>query len=155
MLWREVGFALTEPMTPNHEERLRSFHEGFNHWLEKARRFYAIHQSTKATDRLPEASFHLHQPTETAYKTVLLTLTGSYQRILSDAARSDVEVMEARLANAFPHATDFQNDAFTLHDYAYINIRYDLQCHIDEPTLSYLADRVANLFELAESACAG
>jgi hypothetical protein len=53
----------------------------------------------------------------------------------------------------FPRENDFERNAFTALEYAYIGARYDKRYTIDEPTLNYLTERVAVLVELVGEHC--
>ncbi|MEJ2620545.1 MAG: HEPN domain-containing protein [Candidatus Thiodiazotropha sp.] len=146
------GLATKREMQPL--DRLRIAEEDFAEWFESAVQFEKMHQFCMNEGWLKKAAFNLHQASEASYKTALLVFTGyipdeHYLAILSDrAANIDLEFQAV-----FEAENDFEHNAFTALEYAYIGARYDKRYTIDEPTVNYLAKRVEALLQLTETRC--
>ncbi len=154
VLHQDTGFDLAEPCAPGPKEHLHAAEQGFEHWFERARRFYGLHKSALDNDWRPEAAFSLHQAAESAYKAVLIVFTGYIpkEHFLELLGHTAAE-LDPSLEDVFPRTDTFQRDAFALLDYAYIGARYDPKYSIDTVTVNYLAEKVAQLLALTETAC--
>lgn len=154
VLHRDAGFDLAEPCAPGRKEHFQAAEEGFAHWFERAHRFYEVHKVVLEKQWLPEAAFNLHQAAESAYKAILIVFTGyipkeHYLELLGHTAAE----LDPRFEGVFPRTDTFQRNAFELLDYAYIGARYDPKYRIDAVTVNYLAEKVAQLLSLTETAC--
>ncbi|MCU7928883.1 MAG: HEPN domain-containing protein [Candidatus Thiodiazotropha sp. (ex Dulcina madagascariensis)] len=145
-------FTLSEPKPLLPKERLDLIRSDFAHWHTRAERFFELNKVSFDKGWLNESAFNLHQAAESAYKTALIVFTGyipdeHYLAILGAQAAQVDPAFEA----IFPAENNFQRDAFTALEYAYIGARYDKRYTIDERTVTYLAERVEALLRLTEA----
>ncbi|MCU7928886.1 MAG: HEPN domain-containing protein [Candidatus Thiodiazotropha sp. (ex Dulcina madagascariensis)] len=153
-LYDAGAFTLAEPKPLLPKERLDIAQRDFAHWFQRAEQFYENYEHNFFKDWMEMAAFSLHQAAESAYKTTLIVFTGyipdeHYLAILDARAAQVDPAFEA----IFPAESNFQRDAFTALEYAYIGARYDKRYSIDEPTVTYLAARVEALLQLTEERC--
>ena len=143
---------IREKLTP--EERREAAQEHFDHWFEKAKRFYTFFEIGLEKDWLTDAAFNLQQAAESAYKALLLVYTNytPYNHFLDwhDKAIQDVI---PDLPDFFPRETQEAEDRFKNFDYAYIGARYNPEYNISEADLRYFAQRVELLMSETESRC--
>ncbi|WP_303902203.1 HEPN domain-containing protein [Thiohalomonas denitrificans] len=154
VLYDSGDFSLAKPKALTPGERLDIARNDYGHWFERAERFFAHYEFDKAKNWWKDGAFHLHQAAEASFKTVLLIFTGyipdeHYLSILSHRASE----INPAFADIFPSVEEFQRDAYTLLEYAYVGARYDRRYIIDEVSLAYLAERVAELMELTRKSC--
>lgn len=147
-----LKLAEPKPLTP--AERLDMAKEDFAHWFQTSEQFFKKHQFSYSQGWMKQAAFDLHQAAEAAYKTALLVFTGyipdeHYLALLGAKAAE----IDPAFAAVFHPADEFQREAFTLLEYAYIGARYDRRYTIDEPTVRFLAERVAELLRLTADRC--
>jgi uncharacterized protein len=154
MLYDSEQFTLAEPKPLSVQERLEITSRNFNHWYQRAEQFHENHQHNLNNGWLELSAFNLHQTAEACYKTLLLVFTAYIpdEHYLALLGRM-VEEVDPSFANNFPSDDEFQRDAFTALEYAYIGARYDDRYAIDESTLTYLAERVGQLLKLTEARC--
>jgi HEPN domain-containing protein len=154
LLYDAGQFQLATRRDLSAAERLGIAREDFSYWFENANRFFQTHQFSQSKGWLKESAFNLHQAAEAAYKTTLLVFTGyipdeHYLALLGAMAAK----VDPAFRAVFPRENDFERNAFTALEYAYIGARYDKRYTIDEPTLNYLTERVAVLVELVGEHC--
>lgn len=154
LLYDSERFQLATARELSTAERLEIARNDFSEWFESGKQFYEMHRFCVSNGWSKKAAFNLHQAAEAAYKTVLLVFTGyipdeHYLALLGSAASGVVPV----LADIFPSETDFEREAFTALEYAYIGARYDKRYTVDEVTVSFLAERVNVLLELVGEHC--
>ena len=136
------------------DEKQRIARDYYDHWFERANRFYRHFEVDLQEKDFKGASFQLHQTAEACYKTILLVCTGynpneHYLALLGLMAAEH----HPDLALIFPKQTDTERESFQLLDYAYIGARYDPEYRIAQEQLEYLAERVRMLLELTENIC--
>lgn len=154
LLYDAGTFELASRKELSHTERLRIMQEDLEEWFESAKQFYEMYKFCIEKEWLKKAAFNLHQASEAAYKTALIVFTGyipdeHYLAILSARAARIDPVFEA----IFRSGNDFERNAFTALEYAYIGARYDKRYAIDKPTVTYLAERVETLLRLTDARC--
>jgi uncharacterized protein len=154
MLYDSAAFKLAEKKTLTPAERLEIARNDFEQWFETSEQFLGTYELVYSKGWLKLAAFNLHQAAESAYKTVLIVFTGyipdeHYLRLLgAQAARAD-DAFHA----VFSSDDEFEHDAFTALEYAYIGARYDKRYTIDERSVLYLAERVEALVRLTGERC--
>ena len=139
-------------LTPEEQKRIAQDH--FEHWFERATRFFENYKINIQKDWNNEAAFMLHQTTEACYKAILLVITNYNPNEHWLAALSTMVVDEDRsFENIFPQEITEDKDRFILLDYAYIGARYDPKYRISKDALDILAVSVKKLLELTEGVC--
>ncbi len=151
LLYDSGDFTLAKEKHLSTEEQLRLAQEHFQHWYERAQRFYKHFEVDVADKDFKGAAFQLQQSTEAAYKTVLLVLTNycpheHYLGVLGLMAQEH----DARLAGIFSQNTEAEQELFKRFDYAYIGARYDPKYEISAKELNILCHGVENLLSLTE-----
>ena len=139
-------------LTPKEQQRIAQ--DYFDHWFERAKGSYVIHQKAVELREYNWAAFHLHQTTESCYKTIMLVFTNYSPNEHWLAYLNDMVVEEdSSFGNIFPRKTEEEKDRFILLDYAYIGARYDPKYHISKENLEILAVSVKKLLELTKNVC--
>jgi uncharacterized protein len=154
LLYNADLFELASQKELQPEERLQIAQEDFAEWFESSEQFQKMHQFCMDKGWLKKAAFNLHQAAEAAYKTFLLVFTGHipnehYLSLLGDQSAK----IDPAFQTVFQSKNSFERDAFTALEFAYIGARYDKRYTIDEPTVTYLAERVEALLRLTEARC--
>ncbi len=154
ILFDDGTLTLAEEKVLTPVERLEIVQNDFDHWFERACRFFEYYKMGMERQWLKEAAFHLHQATEAAYKTILIVFSNyipdeHYLALLGGRAGE----IDPALWELFQAKTPFEREAFTALEYAYVGARYDKRYVIDEPSLIYLAKRVELLLKHAEVLC--
>ncbi|WP_303902214.1 HEPN domain-containing protein [Thiohalomonas denitrificans] len=154
VLYDSGDFSLAELKVLTPEERLDIARNDFKYWFTRAEQFFETHRLVHAKTWRELAAFNLHQAAEASFKTMLLVFTGYIpdEHYLSVLGHKVSEIDPA-FTDIFPSADEFQREAFTLLEYAYIGARYDRRYSIDEASLTYLAERVAKLIRLTRESC--
>jgi HEPN domain-containing protein/predicted nucleotidyltransferase len=154
MLYDSGNFTLAKPKSLSPQERLEITSRNFKHRFQRAEQFLDVYNHTLSKGWMELSAFNLHQTAEACYKTMLLVFTAYIpdEHYLALLGRM-VEEFDPSFIDIFPSADEFQRDAFTALEYAYIGARYDDRYSIDEPTLTYLAERVEALLRLTEERC--
>ena len=154
LLYNAANYWLADKrdLTPTELQRIAQDH--FDHWFERAFRFFDNSKSNFDKDWLNEAAFMLNQATEACYKTILLVFSSycpheHYLHLLESMASDYVP----NLKQIFPRETKKQRDLFNLLDYAYIGARYNPDYSISKENLEYLSQQVNKLVEITEKAC--
>lgn len=154
LLYNSDRFELAVERDLLPEERRRIAQDYFDHWFERAKRFYRYFSVGIEEDDYKGAAFQLHQATESSYKTILLVFTGynpneHYLSLLGTMASDENEEFD----NIFPKNTKLEQDRFRKLDYAYIGARYDPAFRITKEDLEILSTQVKKLLELTEKNC--
>jgi uncharacterized protein len=154
LLYNADLFELASQKELQPEERLQIAQEDFAEWFESAQQFFEGYKFYRSKCWLKKAVFHLHQSAEAAHKTVLLVFTGyipaeHYLSFLGDQTAQ----IDPDFGAIFQSKNSFERDALTALEFAYIGARYDKRYTIDEPTVTYLAERVEALLRLTEARC--
>jgi len=154
LLFDSGKFALAEKREFTPEEKRRIAQDHFDHWFERAQRFFYFAETAAEKEWWKEAAFNLHQATEAAYKTILLIFDNyspneHYLCFLSDMTAE----FDRSLAGIFPQGGDDKYELFEKLDYAYIGARYDPNYRIDKDELEFLAPRVKRLLDRTEEIC--
>ena len=154
MLYDAGNFALADERELTPDERQRMPWDHFEHWFERARRFYRHYKIDFEEGDFKGAAFQLHQTVEASYKSVLLVTTNYNPNEHWPAALSEMVVeQDASFSGIFPLQTRAEKDRFALLDYAYIGARYDPNYRISKENIRRLADSVQNLIALTETVC--
>jgi uncharacterized protein len=156
LLYDDGTMELAKPKELSTEERLEIAQEDYAEWFGSAEEFYKLYKYSLSEDMLKKAAFNLHQASEAAYKAVLIIFTGyipdeHYLSYLGSQAAKVDPAFDTRAI--FTSGNEFERDAFTALEYAYIGARYDKRYTIDEKTVTYLSGRVETLLQLTEERC--
>ena len=156
------GIALYE--APNHpfdrpkklkpEEALKEAESYLSDWLPSGE--YAMQRAVNSiSDGQPKyAAFDYHQATERLYHCLLLVLNlYSPKSHKLNFLRSQAEQLDARLIEAWPRSTKFEQRCFDLLRRAYVDARYSPHYRIAPEELAWLGERVAVLHELVGRIC--
>ncbi|MCG8335777.1 MAG: HEPN domain-containing protein [Proteobacteria bacterium] len=154
LLFDSGNFKLARERELTSEERSRIAQDHFDHWFERARRFYRHFKIDIEENDYKGAAFQLHQSAEASYKTVLLVFTNynpneHYLKLLGELASSE----DSSLNDIFPLKTKEDRERFRLLDYAYIGARYDPDFRITKKDLNQLAMLVKRLLDATERIC--
>ncbi len=154
MLFDDGSLELAEEKVLSPAERLEIVQEDYAEWFGNAQQFFGTYELIYPKGWLKLSAFNLHQAAESAYKTALIVFTGyipdeHYLAILG----SRLDEVDPAFMKVFHASNQFEEDAFTALEYAYIGARYDKRYTIDEPTVLYLAERVEALLKLTEVRC--
>lgn len=144
--------AIRERLTP--AERWEAAQEHFEHWFERAGRYYRYFEVALQDEDNKGAAFMLQQAAECSYKALLLVYTNytPYNHLLVWFDETIHEVIPD-LPEFFPRETEEAKEQFKNFDYAYIGARYDPKYKISEAELRYFAQRVELLMSETESRC--
>ncbi len=136
------------------EDRQRIAKEDYKLWYESANDFLIDSGHAMARGSHRNAAFYLHQATERFYGTILMVFT-YYRPKMHDIEKlgQRASSQDVRFMQAFPRATDEQDECFKLLKRAYIDARYDPKFTITEKQLKYLARRVRKLKTLTRTIC--
>jgi len=139
-------------LTP--EQKIEIAKEHFEHWFERAERYFEIYKSSMEKQWSKEAAFHLHQSAESAYNALELVLTNYIPKghFLGSSDRRIREVYPD-MVEIFPCETEADKERFDLFEYAYIGARYDKDFKISKKDLKYFASRVKLLLKTTEKIC--
>jgi HEPN domain-containing protein/predicted nucleotidyltransferase len=139
-------------LTP--EQQIEIAKEHFEHWFERAERYFELFKSSLEKQWNKEAAFHLHQSAESAYRAIELVFTNYIPKghFLGSCDRRIREVLPD-LEIIFPCETEAEQERFDLFEYAYIGARYDKDFKISPKDLEYFAGRVKLLIEISEKRC--
>ncbi len=156
LLYDAGTMELAERKELSPEERLQIAQDDYDQWFGNAQQFFKKHKYSLSEGWPKQAAFDLHQAAEAAYKATLIIFTGyipdeHYLFILGGQAAQIDPAFDTRAI--FQSDIEFAHDAFTALEYAYIGARYDKRYTIDEPTVTYLAERVEALLQLTEEHC--
>lgn len=153
-LYNSSRFELSDQRELSQREQQRIAQDHYDHWFERANRFYRHFDLDIEEADYRGAAFHLHQAAEAAYKTILLVFTNYAQdqhllRILEQRALEH----HAPLADVFPRRTKEENARFEQLDLAYIGARYQPSWRITKEELEQLGPCVRQLLDITETIC--
>ena len=154
LLYDSGKFELANEHEITPKEHQRVAQDYYEHWLSKAKSFFIDFNNAFGREDYTQAAFHLHQATESSYKTILLVFTNynpneHYLKMLGGMASEE----DASLSDIFPFKTEEEQERFRKLDYAYIGARYDPAFRITKADLEILATHVKKLLELTEKIC--
>ena len=154
LLYDSKNFVLADERALTPEERQRVAQNHFDHWYRRAGGAYSIHEKSLEIDEDNWAAFHLHQASESCYKSILLVFTNynPNEHLLEILSEMVVE-QDQSFSDIFPKKTREDKDRFDLLDYAYIGARYDPQYRVLRKDIHLLAKSVKKLLELTETVC--
>jgi uncharacterized protein len=140
------GHPLERPKKLKPAEALKEAQGYFDEWFESAGRFLQYGREGIERGWSKEAAFNLHQAAERLYHCVLLVLTlYSPKSHKLNFLRSQCEQLDARLAEAWPRGTKFEQRCFELLRRAYVDARYSPHYQITAEELAWLGERVTVL----------
>jgi predicted nucleotidyltransferase/HEPN domain-containing protein len=153
-LYETPGHPFDRPRTLAPAEALAEAEGFYEEWFPKAEsalkgaRFYVGENEPK------DAAFLLHQATERLYHCVLLALTlYSPKSHKLNFLRSQAEQLDARLIEAWPRGTRFEQRCFELLRRAYVDARYSPHYKITAKELAWLNERITALQGLVRAVC--
>jgi HEPN domain-containing protein/predicted nucleotidyltransferase len=145
-------FVQPEPLSP--AEALKEAQGYYDEWFPSADRFLQYAKDGIERGWPKEAAFQLHQATERLCHCTLLVLTlHSPKSHKLNFLRSQAEQLDARLIEAWPRATKFEQRCFELLRRAYVDARYSAQYKITGEELKWLGERVTALQALVRRVC--
>ena len=123
-LYEAPGHHFDHPQTLAPAEALKEAQGYFDEWFTTASDFFEQAKHAKGNGRSKIAAFEMHQATERFYHCVLLVLTlYSPKSHKLNFLRSQAEQLDARLAEAWPRGTKFEQRCFELLRRAYVDAR--------------------------------
>ncbi|BFD46022.1 MAG: HEPN domain-containing protein [Rickettsia endosymbiont of Sergentomyia squamirostris] len=154
LLYNSGKFILSEAKELSWQERRPIAEKDYKYWFKKAKDFLLLAHLCLDIEQLNNATFMLHQATESFYNAILLVFTGYKAKShdilgLGDRARSH----HYDIYKIFPHETPEQEECFTLLRNAYVDARYDQDYTINKEQLLYLINRVEELKIVTEKIC--
>ena len=128
--------------------------EHYDQWYNIACNFFLDFENAFLRNDYRNASFHLHQSAESAYKALLLVFTNyvPHDHYLRNA-NEQVKELFPDMEEIFPCPTKVDEDCFENFDYAYIGARYNKDFCISLEDLKYFSERVKFLMEITEKLC--
>ncbi|SCW70559.1 Predicted nucleotidyltransferase [Rhizobium mongolense subsp. loessense] len=154
VLYEEPGHPLAQPKALTSEEAKTEAQRYFNQWMKLSREALTIAEFSILNEIWRDGAFMLHQATERAYHSLLLTLnlySPKSHRIR--VLRSQAESTDARLVSAWPRDTRFARRSFELLSRAYVEARYSSEYAISSEELQWLVTHVKDLQALVETIC--
>lgn len=128
--------------------------QNYKQWFESASGFLRGAHHMVADDLKNHAAFMLHQATEHAYHTVLLTLTlYSPKSHNIEFLRNKSEDIARDLIPVWPRDTKFARRCFELLQQAYVKARYSPYYTIRDAELEWIVQRVEMLHALTKEVC--
>ena len=148
----EYTFDEPKELPPNERKILAQ--EDFEYWFTSADDFYAVFEFTLIKKKLNVAAFNLHQSAERLLSAILLVFT-RYKPNTHDLAKLTqlVNAIEPKFLTFFPQGTTEEKRLFELLRKSYVDARYKKNFTITEAELTYLAERVECLKNMAEVIC--
>lgn len=154
LLYDTPGAKLHKPADLKAKVALEEAEQHFEKWMTSAVGAQAIARLSMETNQPNWAAFMLHQAAEHLYHCVLLVVA-LYSAKAHNLAflRKKGEVIDARLAKAWPRETKFERRCFELLREAYVKARYSKHYKISAEELAWLTDRVEILRVQAATVC--
>jgi len=153
-LYEAPGHHFDHPQTLAPAEALKEAQGYFDEWFTTASDFFEQAKHAKGNGRSKIAAFEMHQATERFYHCVLLVLTlYSPKSHKLNFLRSQAEQLDARLAEAWPRGTKFEQRCFELLRRAYVDARYSPHYKITAEELAWLGERVTALQGVVKTVC--
>ena len=141
-----------KPKTP--EQALAMAKEYFEEWMPQANAFFKMHEAGRAEGALKQASFVLHQATESLYHCVLLVCSFYTPHVHNlGFLRTQAERLDMRLVDAWPRQLKADRARFEKLKEAYVKARYSKHFRITEADLIWLAARVEELGRAVHEIC--
>jgi predicted nucleotidyltransferase/HEPN domain-containing protein len=141
-----------KPKTP--EQALAMAREYFGEWMPQANAFFKMYEAGRADGALKQASFVLHQATESLYHCVLLVCTFYTPHVHNlGFLRTQAERLDMRLVDAWPRNLKADRARFEKLKDAYVKARYSKHYRISEEDLLWLAGRVEELGRAVHAIC--
>jgi predicted nucleotidyltransferase/HEPN domain-containing protein len=159
LLFDTKKFELTHQKKLTGEEKQKIAQDHFDYWFKKSNLFFRDYNSNfkegfKDKDFLVQASFHLHQTSESCYKAILLVFANYTPREhFLEILGKEAEKHHVDLKNVFPKFNKEDEDRFKLLEYAYVGARYDPDYYISKEDLEILSKDVEKLLKLTEEIC--
>jgi predicted nucleotidyltransferase/HEPN domain-containing protein len=126
----------------------------YKEWFPSAAGFADTARYAMSQGREKEAAFQFHQATERLYHCVLLVLTlYSPKSHKLNFLRSQAEQLDARLTEAWPRGTRFEQRCFELLRRAYVDARYSPHYKITAEELAWLSKQISTLQDLVHTVC--
>ncbi len=153
-LYEAPGHPFDNPQTLDPAEALKEAQGYFDEWFQSAEEFLVHGRDAAQRGWSKKAAFEFHQATERLYHCVLLVLTlWSPKSHKLNFLRSQAEQLDARLVEAWPRGTKFEQRCFELLRRAYVDARYSPHYKISAEELAWLGERVAVLQGLVKTVC--
>jgi predicted nucleotidyltransferase/HEPN domain-containing protein len=153
-LYEAPGHEFDPPKPLEPAEALKEAQGYFDEWFPSAEKFRRAGEFLRGDDGPKEAAFQFHQATERLYHCALLVRTlYSPKSHKLNFLRSHAEQLDARLSEAWPRRTKFEQRCFELMRRAYVDARYSPHYKISAEELVWLGERVAALQTLVKNAC--
>ena len=141
-----------KPKTPS--QALAMAQEYFEEWMPQANAFFKMHEAGRAEGAFKQASFVLHQATESLYHCVLLVCTFYTPHVHNlGFLRTQAERIDMRLVDAWPRELKADRARFEKLKEAYVKARYSKHYRISEEDLLWLAGRVEELGRAVHAIC--
>jgi predicted nucleotidyltransferase/HEPN domain-containing protein len=153
-LYEAPGHEFDPPKPLEPAEALKEAQAYFDEWFPSAEGFADTARYAAEQGRSKEAAFQLHQATERFYHCALLVQTlYSPKSHKLNFLRSHAEQLDARLAEAWPRGTKFEQRSFELLRRAYVDARYSPHYKISAEELAWLGERVTALQGVVKVVC--
>ena len=155
-LYEAPGYPFDRPKRLASSEALAEAEGFFSEWFPSAGQYLETGQDhiRKGSEWSKKAAFEFHQATERLYHCVLLIFTlYSPKSHKLNFLRSQAEQLDARLAEAWPRGTRFEQRCFELLRRAYVDARYSPHYKITTEELAWLSERIAVLQGLVRMVC--
>lgn len=153
-LYEAPGHPFDHPKTLEPAEALKEAQGYFDEWFPSADRFFVNARDNVERGWSKEAAFLLHQTTERLYHCALLVLTlYSPKSHKLNFLRSQAEQLDARLIEAWPRGTKFEQRCFELLRRAYVDARYSPHYKITAEELTWLGEHLTALQALVKIVC--
>jgi predicted nucleotidyltransferase/HEPN domain-containing protein len=141
-----------KPKTP--EQALAMAKEYFEEWIPQASAFFRMHEAGRAEGAFKQASFVLHQATESLYHCVLLVCTFYTPHVHNlGFLRTQAERIDMRLVDAWPRELKADRARFEKLKEAYVKARYSKHYRISEEELVWLSACVEELGRAVHAIC--
>jgi predicted nucleotidyltransferase/HEPN domain-containing protein len=153
-LYDSGNFWLAEARELTARERQKLAEEDFEYWFNSALDFYDGFKFYLSKNKNNIAAFELHQATERLYSAILLVFT-RYKPNTHDLLQLSqmVNSQEPEFLKIFPQGTQEEKRRFELLRKAYVSARYKKSYSITAEELTWLAERVNKLKEVAKKLC--
>jgi predicted nucleotidyltransferase/HEPN domain-containing protein len=153
-LYQSEGSALHTPKPKTPEHALAMAKEYFEEWLPQANAFYKMYKGGVEEGALKQASFVLHQATESLYHCVLLVSTFYTPHVHNlGFLRTQAERLDLRLVDAWPREQRRDRAMFEKLKDAYVKARYSKHYRITAEELTWLGERVEELGRVVHEIC--
>lgn len=153
-LYEAPGHPFERPKVLDPAEALAEAEGYFAEWSAKAESAQKLAGFAIRENESKDAAFLLHQAGERLYHGLLLTLTlYSPKSHKLNFLRSQCEQLDARLAEAWPRATKFEQRCFELLRRAYVDARYSPHYKITDQELAWLSEQIETLKALVQLIC--